>query len=70
MRRNELRVLNVRRQNECVERAIELIAGGQVDIDPLVTHHFPLEESARAFDLVSARSEGVVKAIIRVSTDR
>jgi L-iditol 2-dehydrogenase len=69
LRRNELRILNVRRQNECVERAIELIASGRVDVRPLVTHHFRMEETARAFDLVSARSDGVVKAIIRISPE-
>jgi L-iditol 2-dehydrogenase len=67
LRRNELRILNVRRQNECVERAVELIASGRVDVRPLVTHHFRLEETARAFEMVSARSDGVVKAIIRIS---
>jgi len=67
MRRNELRIFNVRRQNECVEAAIDLIASGKVDVRPLVTHHFSLEETARAFELVSSRSDGVVKAIIRVS---
>jgi len=67
IRRNELRIFNVRRQNECVERAIELIASGRVDVGPLVTHHFRLEETVRAFEMVSARSDGVVKAIIRIS---
>src|SRR5208282_1267279 len=70
MRRNELRIINVRRQNECVERAIELIAGGRVDVRPLITHHFRLEETARAFELVSARRDGVVKAIIRISPEK
>jgi L-iditol 2-dehydrogenase len=70
LRRNELRILNVRRQNECVKPAIELIASGRVDVGPLVTHHFRLEETARAFDLVSTRSDGVVKAIIRVSPEK
>jgi L-iditol 2-dehydrogenase len=67
LRRNELRILNVRRQNECVESAIELIRGGRVDVGPLVTHHFPLEQVADAFEMVSTRKDGVVKALIRVA---
>jgi L-iditol 2-dehydrogenase len=67
LRRNELRVLSVRRQNESVERAIDLIASGRVNVRPLVTHRFSLDEAARAFELVSTRGDGVVKAIIRVS---
>jgi L-iditol 2-dehydrogenase len=69
LRRNELRILNVRRQNECVEEAIDLIASGRVDVRSLVTHHFRMEDTARAFELVSARSDGVVKAIIRISPE-
>jgi len=69
LRRHELRIINVRRQNDCVASAIELIATGRVNVDPLVTHHFHMEETARAFDLVSARSDGVVKAIIRISPE-
>jgi L-iditol 2-dehydrogenase len=67
LRRNELRVLNVRRQNHCVEPAIELIASRRVNVQPLITHHFPLEETARAFELVSARKDRVIKAMIWVS---
>jgi L-iditol 2-dehydrogenase len=67
LRRHELRILSVRRQNHCVEAAIDLIASGRANVRPLITHHFPLGETARAFDLVTARREGVVKAIIRVS---
>jgi len=70
LRRNELRVLNVRRQNECVVPAIELIASGRVDVLPLLTHHFCLEETPQAYDLVSARRDGVVKALIRVAPER
>jgi L-iditol 2-dehydrogenase len=67
MRRNELRILNVRRQNNCVEPAIELIASRRVDVRPLITHHFSMEETTQAFDLVSTRRDGVLKAIIRIS---
>jgi L-iditol 2-dehydrogenase len=69
LRRHELRILNVRRQNHCVEPAIELIASGRANVRPLVTHHFRLEETARAFDLVTARRDGVLKAIIRISPE-
>jgi len=65
-RRKELRILNVRRQNECVAPAIEMIASGTVNVDPLVTHYFPMAKSAEAFKLVAARQGGVVKAIINV----
>jgi threonine dehydrogenase-like Zn-dependent dehydrogenase len=53
-----------------VEPAIELIASGRVDVRPMITHHFRLEETARAFELVSARGDGVVKAIIRISPEK
>jgi L-iditol 2-dehydrogenase len=70
LRRNELRVLNVRRQNECVAPAIELLASGRVDVHPLLTHHFRLEETPQAYDLVSARRDGVLKAMIRIAPER
>jgi threonine dehydrogenase-like Zn-dependent dehydrogenase len=67
MRRNELRLLNVRRQNECVAAAVEMIAGGRVNIRPLVTHHFPLDQAPQAFELVAERRDGVLKAMIHLS---
>jgi L-iditol 2-dehydrogenase len=67
LRRKELRLENVRRQNQCMAPAIELIARGAVDVDQLVTHHFPLAETQAAFDLVAGYHDGVVKALIHVS---
>jgi L-iditol 2-dehydrogenase len=67
LRRKELTLLNIRRQNECVEAAIELVAGGKVDLDPLVTHHFEFGETKHAFDTVADYNDGVVKAMIHVS---
>jgi L-iditol 2-dehydrogenase len=63
-RRKELSVQNVRRQNGCAREALDLIAGGKVTLDPQVTHHFPLDESQAAFDLVADYRDGVVKAVI------
>ena len=64
LRRNEIRIQNVRRQNECAQAALDLIADGRVDADIMVTHHFRFEDSPAAFDLVSEYRDGVVKAMV------
>jgi L-iditol 2-dehydrogenase len=45
-------------------RAIKLISERLVDVDSLVTHRFPIEESAKAFDLQAEGRDGAVKSII------
>ena len=64
VRRKELLLINVRRQNKMMERTIELAASGAVATSELVTHHFPLEGVAEAFELVASYRDGVLKAII------
>lgn len=63
MRRKEISVINVRRQNNCVEEAINLIKNG-LSIEKMATHKFNAEDSQYAFDLVSSYNDGVIKAII------
>jgi L-iditol 2-dehydrogenase len=63
-RRKEIVVQNVRRQNESTSEALELIASGRVDVKPMITHHYPLENSAIAFEDVSNYRDGVMKAMI------
>jgi L-iditol 2-dehydrogenase len=63
-RRHELTLRYIRRQNHCTQLAVDLIKNGQVDVDFMVTHHFPLEETKKAFDLVSGYHDGVIKAMI------
>ncbi len=64
LRRNEITIFNVRRQNECVAPAIDLVASGAVDVNPLITHRVPLTEAKRAFDLVADYADGVIKAMV------
>ena len=66
MRRKELTVINVRRQNHCVEEAIDLVVGGKIDVQKMVTHHFTLEETAVAFDTVEGYKDGAIKAMINL----
>ena len=66
MRRKELIIINVRRQNHCVEEAIELVVSGKIDVERMVTHNFSLEETAVAFDIVEAYKDGAIKAMINL----
>ena len=48
--------------------AIDLIASGKAGIDFMLTHRFDFERVQDAFDMVAAYHDGVVKALIKVST--
>ncbi len=65
-RRKEISFHNVRRQNDCVQTALDLLESRRVNLDYMVTHRFPLERAAEAFDLVAGYRDGVIKAMIEV----
>jgi len=65
-KRKELSIQYIRRQNHCVQTALDLIETGEVNVDFMITHHFPLEQTKKAFDLVAGYRDGVIKAIISV----
>jgi threonine dehydrogenase-like Zn-dependent dehydrogenase len=44
-----------------VHRALEYIAGGEIDMDPIVTHSLPISQVDEAFELAHSREEGVIK---------
>ncbi len=64
LRRKEITLVNVRRQNQCVDAAVALAAAGTLPLDRLVTHHFAADQSQAAFELVAGYGDGVVKAMI------
>jgi len=68
MRRKELTFANVRRQTGCVGPVIRLIGEGRIDPAPLLTHRFFLEQIQEAFELVAGYGDGVIKAVIDLST--
>jgi L-iditol 2-dehydrogenase len=63
LRRKEIRVQSVRRQNKCLERAVGMIHAGRVKVDFLATHFFKLDEAREAYETAAARRDGVIKAI-------
>ena len=64
LRRKEICIQNVRRQNHCVQRAIDMIVGKEIDVSVMVTHHFPFAKTQDGFDMVAGYKDGVVKAMV------
>jgi threonine dehydrogenase-like Zn-dependent dehydrogenase len=50
---------------ERMRRLMAMIAHGRVDLTPLVTHRFALDDIHEAFDLFSGQRDGVLKVVIR-----
>ena len=53
---------------EDFERAIRLVATGQIDLEPLVTHHFALDDIQAGFEFVDAGGDGgTLRAVIEIA---
>jgi len=63
-RHKELCIQNVRRQNEALDPALDLMEQGEVSVEAMATHRFSFEDSKKAFDLVAGYKDGVMKAMI------
>lgn len=64
IRRKELSIINIRRQCECVQPALDLIGRREIEVDFMVTHRYPFEKTQEAFELVSGYNDGVIKAMV------
>jgi L-iditol 2-dehydrogenase len=62
LRRKEITIINVRRQNRCLEKALELIQKKEIQVAWLLTHRFKLEQAQEAFTTAADRLDGVLKA--------
>jgi len=64
MRRKELTIQNVRRQNETLDETLELLSSARIDVSGMATHRFPFEKTREAFEMVESYRDGVMKAMI------
>ena len=44
--------------------ALSMVASGQIDVKPLVTHRFALEQSLAAFETARTGAGGAIKVMI------
>jgi len=66
-RRKGLTIAVVRRMKHTYPRAIKLATSGGLDLDDLISHHYPLAEAPQAFKMNAAYEPGVHKVIIQPS---
>ncbi len=61
---DEISICGSRANPNVSARVLELMASGQLNVDPLITHSLPLAEFERALDLFVTRKEGAIKIIV------
>lgn len=64
LRRKEIAIQNVRRQNNSLRETLNYLNSGKINIDEMPTHRFQFKDTQKAFDLVAAYKDGVMKAMI------
>ncbi|HOC03244.1 MAG TPA: alcohol dehydrogenase catalytic domain-containing protein [Candidatus Ratteibacteria bacterium] len=64
VRRKQLPIITVRRSAFMTEAVLQLMCNSNIKFSSIITHLFPLEKIQEALEIVSTRSNGVIKAII------
>ncbi|XP_023209884.1 sorbitol dehydrogenase-like [Centruroides sculpturatus] len=60
----EIDLIGVNRFPNCYPRAIDLVASGAINVKPLITHRFKLEQAIEALKLLKEEKPGTVKVMI------
>ena len=50
---------------ERMRRLLNVVASGRVDLAPLVTHHYALDDITNAYELFANQRDGVLKVAIK-----
>jgi len=47
-----------------LEAVVDMLASGKLDVSPLISHRFPIDEAPRAYDLITGKSEEPFLAVL------
>jgi threonine dehydrogenase-like Zn-dependent dehydrogenase len=50
-----------------MRRLMAMVANRRVDLSPLITHHFALDDIHQAYDLFSSQRDGVLKVALKAA---
>lgn len=64
MRRNEITIHNVRRQNEYLDKTISCVNKKMIDPGFMITHNYSISQALKAFEKVSNYKDKIIKAVI------
>ena len=63
----EIDIRGIFRYANCYPAALSLIASGLIDVKPLITHRFTIQEAVQAFEM--AESGKAIKVMVNCSFD-
>ena len=61
---NQISLHGVRANPNCSAEVLSLMSSGIVDVKPMITHAFPMDEIHEAFDTFQMRKGGAVKVVV------
>ncbi len=63
-------IIGILRYANCYPTAIRMVSSGLVDVKPLITHRFKMEEAKDAFETARNGTGGAIKVMIKCKEEK